>query len=236
MKSIGTRMKGNYEDRYRVKLTRRMPVVLRLDGKAFHTLTRHCEKPFDLGFAEKMHLTAFRLCGDIQGAKCAYIQSDEISILVTDFDTLQTEAWFDYNLQKMVSVAASTASAFFNTLWPGRNRAVFDCRAFNVPKEEVTNYFIWRQQDWIRNSLQMLARAHFSHKKLHKKNSSDMHEMLHEIGVNWADLDMRWKNGLFLFKHEDWSVTTELILTQDRNPVERCLIENDLCNPSASTG
>jgi tRNA(His) guanylyltransferase len=182
VRPIGTRMKENYEDRYRIKLTRRMPVILRLDGKAFHTLTRGMERPFDDNFQKAMQYVAIGLCQECQGAKCAYVQSDEISILLTDFDALQTEAWFDYNLQKMVSVAAGWASVLFSR-WT-KKRAVFDCRAFNVPKEEVCNYFIWRQQDWIRNSIQMLAHAHYSHKELHKKNTKDMHEMLYAKDVN----------------------------------------------------
>ena len=88
LESIGGRMKDNYEDRYRIKLTRRTPVIVRLDGKAFHTLTRGCEKPFDAALQETMEGTAIELCKQMQGAKCAYVQSDEISILMTDFDNL----------------------------------------------------------------------------------------------------------------------------------------------------
>jgi len=188
MVSIGDRMKANYEDRYRIKLTRRTPVIIRLDGKAFHTLTKKCEEPFDKAFCDCMDETAFELCTDIQGAKCAYVQSDEISILLTDFDSLETEAWFDYSLQKLVSVSASLAVFYFLREWKPVGPVAFDARAFNVPKDDVCNYFIWRQQDWKRNSIEMLARAHFSHLELCRKNQSDMHEMLHMKGVNWAKL------------------------------------------------
>lgn len=218
MNHLGNRMKENYENTYRIKLTRRTPVIIRVDGKAFHTLTRRCKKPFDEIFYKAMFYAMETLCENIQGAKCAYMQSDEISVLVTDFDRLDTQAWFDYNLQKMVSISASYASLAFYKVFS--YVGVFDSRAFNIPKSEVKNYFIWRQKDWERNSIQMLAQSHFSQKELHKKNKSDMHEMLHEKGVNWADLPPRWKNGTFLFKHgRKWKPLSNLILTQDERPV-----------------
>lgn len=204
--NIGTRMKGNYEDRYRVYLTRRTPVIVRVDGKAFHTLTRKCEKPFDSNFNIVMRDTAGYLANNMQGAKVVYVQSDEISVLLTDYDDLQTDAWFDYNVQKIVSVTASMATAIFNYyLKDNFNDKVglFDGRAFNIPKEEVANYFLWRQEDWIRNSVQMLAQAHFSHKQLHKKNQKDMLLMLEEVGVRWDELEPRWKNGIFFIKDEN---------------------------------
>ena len=191
--AIGNRMKENYENPYRIKLTRRTPVIIRLDGKAFHTLTKKCEKPFDTEFYTAMYHTMLHLCKEIQGVRCGYMQSDEISLLLVDFDTIRTEAWFDYNLQKIVSVSAGIASSIFTLLYD--QRGIFDSRAFNIPVDEVKNYFIWRQKDWIRNSIQMLSQAYYSHKELHGKNQADMHEMLHEKGVNWADLDPKWKNG-----------------------------------------
>lgn len=198
--SLGDRMKGNYEDRNRVKLTRRMPVIMRLDGRAFHTFTRGLEKPFDPHFVEVMQYVTRCVFDEIQGAKIAYTQSDEISILITDFDNFDTAAWFDYNVQKMVSIAASVASVAFSMNWG--KPVQFDARVFNIPKEEVINYFRWRYQDWTRNSIQMLARAHFSHKELDKKNVPAMHEMLHQKGVNWADLDPVYKNGTTFTKTE----------------------------------
>ena len=211
---IGDRMKNNYEDRYRIKLTRRTPVIMRLDGKAFHTLTKQCNKPFDDNFSDAMALTARNVCNEIQGAKCAYNQSDEISILITDFDKLNTDAWFDYNIQKMVSVSSGIASLSFSRRF-GRN-GVFDCRVFNIPIEEVCNYFIWRQQDWIRNSVQMLAQSYFSQKELHGKNQAAMHEMLYALNVNWGNLENKWKQGIFHAKHPegDWYWTTTDFRTQ----------------------
>uniref|UniRef100_A0A6M3JVN6 Putative tRNA-His guanylyltransferase n=1 Tax=viral metagenome TaxID=1070528 RepID=A0A6M3JVN6_9ZZZZ len=229
MEALGDRMKANYENRARYKLTRRTPVVIRLDGKAFHGITRKCERPFDDGFANAMGMTALELCQQIQGAKCAYIQSDEISILLTDFEKLTTDAWFDYNLQKMVSVSAGIASVVFtmaweNSVWEIADYAIFDSRAFNVPKEEVANYFVWRQKDWIRNSVSMLAQANYSHKQLDKKSHADMHEMLHDKGINWANLDGKWKNGQFVRKDDlGWDVSDAPIFTQNRMAIERYL-------------
>jgi len=202
---IGDRMKMYYELRAQTHLTRRMPVILRVDGRAFHTLTRklNLKKPFDGDIQRWMIETARALCEEIQGAQLAYVQSDEISILITDYAGLQTEAWFDYNVQKMTSVSASIATCKFVqqvTEWLAYESQLisFDARVFNLPREEVNNYFVWRQQDWIKNSVQMLARSHYSQKQLLNKKQSDMHEMLHEKGVNWADLPEKWKNGVVL--------------------------------------
>jgi len=229
--SIGNRMKGNYENRYRIFLTRRTPVIIRLDGRAFHTLTRKLEKPFDETFSDAMNKTASFLCSEIQGAKCAYVQSDEISILVTDFDNLTTEAWFDYNIQKMTSISSGLASVHFTMcLLNNKKYAIFDSRIFNIPIEEVCNYFIWRQLDWIRNSVQMLAQAHFSQKQLYKKNQPDMHNMLHEKGINWADLPLKWKNGIFIFKEEKkienrWNIIPAFIFKEHRQIIEQYLLK-----------
>ncbi len=199
--SIGDRMKNNYENRSRSFLTRRTPVIMRLDGKCFHTLLRDFDKPFDEEVSRAMVVSALTLVKQMQGVKCAYIQSDEVSILITDFDSLNTEAWFNYNVQKMTSVAAAIMSVRFSDYI--QKNAYFDCRVFNIPKEEVVNYFVWRQKDWERNSLQMLALAHFSHRQLDNKKASDIHEMLHTKEINWADLDDKWKNGVFMHVDED---------------------------------
>lgn len=226
MNSLGSRMKNNYEDRYRIGLTRRTPVIIRLDGKAFHTLTRGFNKPFDPGFQSAMAGTTEYLCGEIQGVKLAYMQSDEISLLLTDFDRLSTDAWFDYNLQKMVSVSASMASVVFSRrigqIKGPEYFGFFDSRAFNLPKEEVANYFLWRQKDWIRNSVMMLAQANFSHKELHGKNQADMHEMLYSKGINWNDLNPECKNGLFFIKSETGKFNPEnnFIISQKRDLIE----------------
>lgn len=220
------RMKSHYENRSKTYLNRRTPVIIRLDGKAFHTYTKGLDKPFDEGLIEDMQETAKFLCKEIQGAKCAYVQSDEINILVTDYDKLTTDAWFDYGVQKMTSISASLATAKFNQLRLRRfflkptteysplynypegscfidfqTLAYFDSRAFNIPKEEVSNYFLARQRDAVKNSVSMLAQSLYSHKELHKKNQSDMHDMIHEKGLNWNDLHFSKKRGTFIMKN-----------------------------------
>ena len=222
------RIKKNYESRSRTFLTRRVPIIMRLDGKAFHTYTKSLNKPFDEGLIEDMKETAIYLCQNIQGAKCAYVQSDEISILITDYDTLQTEAWFDYNVQKMTSIAASLATAKFNQLrikrhlknWCknyntesinilnveatmefGIKLANFDSRVFNIPKEEVANYFLARQKDAVKNSISMLAQSLYSPKELHGKNGNEMQEMCFQKEHNWNDLHFSKKRGNFIVKN-----------------------------------
>lgn len=245
--SLGDRMKG-YESVPRVRLVPKMPVLLRLDGKAFHTLTRGMDKPVDENFVQCMRDTAVYLCREIQGAQVGYLQSDEISILLIDYQTIQTQGWFDYEIQKMCSVAAAMASVVFNSsfqrLFPQRCEwPVFDCRAWNLPREEVVNAFIWRQQDATRNSVQSLAHANFSHKELHHKDQREMQDMLMSKGINWNDCPTVQKRGACVVKetyeidaHEPgdhwrptgtatrtrWVVDAEIpIFTQDRNYIQR---------------
>src|SRR6478736_7144028 len=149
--NLGDRIKAYYEDRTKQFLMRRMITIIRLDGRGFSKFTKGLEKPFDDGFSDDMDATAVFLCENIQGAKFAYTQSDEISVVLTDFDNLETSAWFDYNVQKMVSVASSLATAKFNQLRAFRgetNLAQFDARVFQVPTiDEMVNTLLWRQQD-----------------------------------------------------------------------------------------
>ena len=224
--SLGDRMKDFYEDRTRHKLARRTNTIIRIDGKAFHTYTKGLERPFDLGLMEDMNKTAEYLCQNIQGAKFGYVQSDEISILITDYDDISTHAWFDGNLQKMASIAASLATAKFNQLRMIRScfqtdwtesfnsldrddlekfkLAMFDARVFQIPyQEEVINYFIWRQQDAIRNSISSVAQAHFSTKELHRKKTGEMLGMLmNQKGIDWNNFSPREKRGSVIRKVE----------------------------------
>lgn len=192
--SLGDRIKGQYEDRTRYLLPRRTFTIIRLDGKAFHTLTRGCIRPFDGTVKDAMTAAAIRVVQEAQGAKLAYIQSDEISIVLTDFDTITTEAWFDGNVQKIVSVAASFASVEFSKVF-GR-AGVFDARVFTIPDPvEVLNYIIWRQKDALRNSVSACAQAVFSAKQLHGKSIADMKEMLIREQVDWLDVPQHYRNG-----------------------------------------
>lgn len=211
---IGDRMKDFYESRTKYKLQRRTNTIIRIDGKAFHTYTKGLNRPFDDGLIEDMNQTAKYLCENIQGAKMAYVQSDEISILLTDYDDLNTQAWFDNNIQKITSIAASLATAKFNQLRMAREcdntediftsyninwfkLAMFDARVFQIAsQEEVVNYFIWRQKDAIRNSISSVAQYYFSSKELHGKKTNDMLNMLLEKNVNWEqDFNYRKRHG-----------------------------------------
>lgn len=200
MTGLGDRMK-QYENVERRYLTRRMPVIVRVDGRAFHTVTKGCKKPFDHDVINAMFQAALDVFSEMQGCKMGYVQSDEASFLLTDFDRLETESWFGNNLQKIVSISASVMTAEFNLCHWSESLPVayFDSRAFNIPKEEVANYFLWRAKDWARNSLQMFCRAHFSHKELKGKNTQAMHDMLHSIGKNWTtDCSDVEKNGTWI--------------------------------------
>ncbi len=197
--SLGDRMK-QYERVSNHLLVRKMPVIIRVDGRAFHTLTKSFEKPFDDRLMTAMDQTMIAMSKEIQGFKVAYTQSDEISFCMTDYDTISTDDWFGYKLSKIISITASMTTAIFNSLIKSKKLATFDCRAFNIPISDVSNYFLWRAKDWKRNSLQMYARSFFSHKDLREKNQAAIHEMLHKIDKNWAtDLSPRKKNGAFLF-------------------------------------
>lgn len=238
--ALGDRMKGFYEDRYRIYLTRRMPVIIRVDGNAFHTFTRGLDKPFDADFMKIMQETCLSLCQNIQGCVGGYVQSDEISLLLVDYQTIESDAWFDYNLQKITSLAAARATMTFNklvgklvndlyemenlaqhpdfykkiNLWESKTeKAIFDARAFNVPKEEVCNYFIWRQKDATRNSIQAAGQAQFSHKELDRKSQSDIQEMLFQKGINWNDYTTPEKRGTFIARGVETTETEDGVIT-----------------------
>lgn len=201
--SLGDRMK-RYENVYRLQAIRRLPLIVRVDGRAFHSLTRSCAKPFDSRFIDSMVVAALDVAKEMQGFQLAYTQSDEVTFYLSDTETLDTQPWFDNTLAKIISISASLMSVAFTQYFQPASVAVFDARAFTVPPEEVTNCFLWRAKDWERNSLQMYARSFFSHKELHLKNQDAIHEMLHGIGKNWAtDLSAQERNGTFIYKGID---------------------------------
>ncbi len=222
---LGTRMKEYYESVPKFRLYRRTPVAIRLDGKAFHTFTRGFQKPFDEILVKSMQETMKYLCENIQGCVLGYTQSDEITLILVDYKHLNSDAWFDYEVQKMCSIAASMATMAFNKfffhnagevirnahmekisdsykdyveiLHKARSKgAMFDARCFNIPKEEVANLIYWRQLDATRNSIQMVGQANFSHKELQNKTCNMIQDMLHEQkGINWNDFPTHLKRG-----------------------------------------
>ncbi len=207
---LGIRMKTFYEEIPKTKLMRRTPVAIRIDGRAFHTFTRGFKRPFDGILQNAMYGTMLYLCRNIQGCVLGYTQSDEITLILVDYKTFESGAWFDYEVQKLCSIAASMATMKFNQLFTqmayetinanaerfsateedrkysaallkaGTAGAQFDARCFNIPREEVTNLIYWRQIDARRNAVQMIGQKYFSHKQLHQKNQNDIINMLRE--------------------------------------------------------
>lgn len=254
--NIGDRMKNNYENISKTKLMRRTPVALRLDGKAFHSFTRGFKKPFDDILVESMQETMKYLCENIQGCVFGYTQSDEITLILIDYQTFETQAWFDYEVQKMCSIAASMATMKFNQIFNGLvndfftngidvftedvdlqhymnslskavdKGAMFDCRAFNIPKEEVANLIYWRQLDAIRNSIQMVGQANFPHRELQGKTCENIKEMLiAEKDINWDNYPIHLQRGSACQKGENgWEIDSNMpVIKFNRDYIEKLI-------------
>lgn len=207
--SLGDRMK-QIEQAVKPSLLRKVPLIIRCDGKAFHSLTAKLDRPYDARFHLCMATAACEVAGQIQGCKFAFVQSDEVSFLLTDYDRAATDAWFGNDLQKVVSLSAALMTVCFYQRWLGQiaeegdnRKPIFDSRAFSIPPHEVENYFIWRQQDATRNSINMLGQHFFSHRELHGKSTDEVQEMLMTLkGVNWNDQPVKFKRGSCVYKVE----------------------------------
>lgn len=204
---LAKRMK-KYESVTKTRLTNKVPCIIRLDGRSFHTFTKGFKKPFDEILIKTMQQTMKYLCENIQGCVLGYTQSDEITLVIIDYKKLTSDAWFDYEVQKMCSISASMATMAFNKYFYEYSKdilrrinnaftctleehnyattlaksiekgAMFDARCFNIPKEEVANVIYWRQLDASRNSIQMLGQSNFSHKELQNKSCNQIQDML----------------------------------------------------------
>ena len=248
--NFGDRMKS-YENVFRYYLPARLPLIVRLDMRAGHTYTRNFVRPYDSIFHYVMVETAIALCHDISGAKLAYTQSDEISILITNDDSIATQPWFDNNLQKIVSLTAAQASITFQntmrelvekynyynkeeydffkqTYLSGLNKVMFDSRAFILPPHEINNYFYWRQTDWRRNSINMLARTYFSQKQLQNKSCDEMMEMLREKNADWYSQSNWKKYGACIVKQE---VEMSIHYNDEMKIVKRRIWKEDMTTP-----
>ena len=224
-------MKVFYESVPKTKLMRKIPVAIRIDGKCFHKFTEGFEKPFDNLFIKAMQNTMQYLCSNIQGCVLGYTQSDEITLIFTDYEKTDSSAWFGYDVQKLCSVAASMATMSFNEFFGKAvneqynymtseagaqnckltieeldaqydiyfsriGKAMFDARCFNIPREEVVNLILDRQNDATNNSIQALGQSEFSHKELNGKSCNEIQDMLMlECGINWNDLPIHNKRG-----------------------------------------
>lgn len=184
---FGDRFKG-YEAQYRVFIPSNSRVMMRLDGKSFSKYTRGFRKPYDLRLMDAMDETTKFLCQEIQGVKMGFCQSDEITLYFDDLKSEETQLWFGGNISKMISISASMASAKFNSLGIKDKLAFFDSRVFIVPSNmEAYNGFLWRQQDCLRNAIQMYAQCLFSSKQLENKHTGDLLEMCLEQGRDFED-------------------------------------------------
>lgn len=263
--SLGDRMK-RYESVSKTMLMHRNPTIIRIDGKAFHTFTRGFDRPFDDVLIKSMQETTKYLCENIQNCVLGYTQSDEITLVLVDYEHLDTAAWYDYEVQKLCSISASMATMAFNKAFEHNmedyiqkvkllaiddtsslseeddaklkqyeiyknaymNGAVFDARCFSVPRDEVTNCVLWRQQDATRNSIQMVGQSYFKHQELEHKNCNMIQDMLHETyGINWNDFEAYKKRGSAVICDEDghWNIDKNMpILTGDgRKYIERLI-------------
>ena len=230
--TLGERMK-EYEKVSRGYLMKRIPVVIRLDGCHFHTFTKGLDKPYDKILMKIMQETMKALCEDIQGCVLGYTQSDEITLVLIDYQNLNTSAWYDNQIQKMCSVAASLATLAFNKCWSKEvdkfyedylftdnkdvsdyrrwqlldkkcNKATFDARVFNLSPDEVVNNLIWRQQDATRNSINLLGQSLYSHKELQGISANQLqNKMLIEKDVNWNNELTSFKRGSCCRKNEN---------------------------------
>lgn len=214
---LGDRIKRYYEDALRISLPRQTHVVLRIDGRSFHQFTRGFDRPYCRPLADALDAAALALCREMMGCQFAYGQSDEYSFLLTDLANQKHPMWFEGNLQKIVSVAASYFTAAFAKAFPSEELASFDCRALVIAQPaEVEKYFLWRQLDASANSLNMLASAHYSHAELLGKTEAEKHDLLHAKGLNWAKEPADFKRGRMVRRNAsgEWFIDREIPIFQ----------------------
>jgi tRNA(His) 5'-end guanylyltransferase len=177
-----------------------IPILVRIDGKCFHSYTKKFDTPFDHELIRAMQNTTVRLMKETQ-ALVGYTQSDEITLLFHG-DTV----FMNGKVHKMVSLLASMTTAFFNDeakhFTPGKvNRiACFDCRCWQVSEKDVGYVFLWREMDAVRNSIQMVAQSMYSPTQMHKKNCDELQEMIFQKGTNWNNFPTHLKRGSYFHK------------------------------------
>ena len=222
-------MKDEFEAPVDYVLEKKIPVLIRVDGKAFHTFTKGFKRPFDDILRNSMKNTMLRLCLDIQGCVFGYEQSDEITLVLIDYQNPTSSAWFDYRIQKVASTAAGLATCFFNqelakninAFVNGRKEsemtseelkylerirraqekgAVFDGRCFNVPQDMVFDRIMGRQIDAIKNSISVTGQTYFSQNELNKKSTKEIVEMLKEKNIMWEEFPVEHQRGAACYK------------------------------------
>lgn len=265
--SLGDRMK-QYEAVNDRILVPKMPFIIRVDGKAFHTYTRGLKKPFDEILGNTMREVTTKLCEEIPGAVLGYTQSDEITIVCKYTDRIVSQAWFNGRVRKIETIAASKATKWFNKLFTENmvkyeieytrkimhreatditkeaykkydaalrkkaGLAEFDARVFNLPEWDCINNVIWRQQDAIRNSVEMVGHVNFSTKELHKVNCDGIKKMLKEQrGIDWEkDFNCYQKYGAFCYKVETQKEIKGKTVTRNEwycNKYEEFIVQED---------
>ncbi len=212
---FGNRMKM-YEACSSVHLIPGTPKIMRLDGKSFHTWSKGCERPYDWNIMSAMAEGAKTVMKEIGGsARFAYIQSDEVSIVINDKPRIESSPWFDNNLVKMASVSAAIMAVNFTQSFhlsrkpvplensdklfhPAWKPAYFDARIFQVPNIwEMHNAILWRQFDAIKNSKSQYARHYFSQKQVHEKNGDQKVQMMKDQhGFDWHTAPTWTKRGI----------------------------------------
>ena len=249
---LGTRMKTFYEQVPKFNLYRRTPVAIRLDGRAFHTFTRGFQEPYDEVFSNAMIKTMDYLCRSIQGCVFGYTQSDEITLILIDYQTFETEAFFNYEVQKLCSISASMATMAFNKFFKEEvdkfyynhcsredplfekhyqiyrdaqyKGAMFDARCFNIPKEEVTNLVYWRQLDAMRNSAQMLGQHYYSDKELDGVSCEEIKDkVFNDYGVWWQGLRPRFRHGTCWTKELGIDYDMPILKGADRDYLDKLI-------------
>lgn len=201
-----------HEDRWTQWIPKDEYLVIRLDGRAFHSFTKGMSRPYSIAFMGSMDRVAVKLCEQIQGARFAYVQSDEISILVTSFG-LKTQQWFGGSVRKTLSISAGLASSAMTLEWSASGEygagnptlnsdgspstPHFDSRILTFrEREDVFRYFFWRQSDAARNAIQMTAQHLYPHKALHGKDRYEQLRMIEAAGVDYeAHIPAGFRNG-----------------------------------------
>jgi tRNA(His) 5'-end guanylyltransferase len=237
MDDLGDRMKSYEAVTTSRKAFKGQPLIVRLDGKSFHTFTKGLKRPYDTRLSALMVETMKALV-DRMGSIVGYTQSDEITLVFYEDSFSSADYPFNGRIQKMESLCASYATAYFNKQLEfhlpekADQLPIFDARAFVVPNlVEAYNCVLWRQQDATKNAISMAAQSMFSHKELQHKSGPEMQEMLFKVGINFNDYPYFFKRGTFARR-----VREERMLTEDQlakipekhrptGPVERSFID-----------
>lgn len=213
-----------YRDLTDYKLMPNCYILVMIDGKNFSKLIKNkFEKPFDDWFISTMDKTAVHLCKEVQNCVGAFVQSDEISLIIKD--NTSTCAPYDGRLCKLQSIIPSMATAFFNKEIIKRNILsgmnvdditnmpdyCFDCKAWTVPSvNDAMAWILYRQIDCIRNSKQQFAQTYVPHKELCGKDTDKQIALcLEKTGNDWNAIENNKKYGRLFYKSDVYKTTPD---------------------------